>query len=37
VIPALMGNDPDGLIDRGSICKDGQLMPRFNYLSDYAK
>jgi hypothetical protein len=36
VIPALMGKDPDGLIDRGSICKDGKLMPRFEYLSDYA-
>ncbi len=35
VIPALLGNDPDGLIDRGSICKDGALMPRFSYLSDY--
>lgn len=36
VIPALLGNDPDGLIDRGSICKNGTLMPRFEYLSDYA-
>lgn len=35
VIPALLGNDPDGLIDRGSICKDGKLMPRFQYLSDF--
>ncbi len=36
VIPALLGNDPDGLIERGSICKNGALLPRFNYLSDYA-
>jgi saccharopine dehydrogenase (NAD+, L-lysine forming) len=36
VIPALLGNDPDGLIDRGSITKDGMLMPRFSYLADYA-
>jgi hypothetical protein len=36
VIPALLGDDPDGLIDRGSICKDGKLMERFSYLSDYA-
>lgn len=36
VIPALQGNDPDGLIERGSICKDGKLMPRFEYLSDFA-
>ncbi len=36
VIPALLGNDPDGLIERGSICKNGDLLPRFNYLRDYA-
>lgn len=36
VIPALLGNDPDGLIERGSICKNGALLPRFQYLSDYA-
>jgi hypothetical protein len=35
VIPALMGNDPDGLIERASICKDGKLMPRFSYMADY--
>ncbi|HTF05633.1 MAG TPA: NAD(P)-dependent oxidoreductase [Bacteroidia bacterium] len=35
VIPALMGNDPDGLIERASICKDGKLMPRFGYMEDY--
>lgn len=36
VIPALLGNDPDGLIERGSICKNGALLPRFNYLEEYA-
>ncbi|CAN5410883.1 NAD(P)-dependent oxidoreductase [soil metagenome] len=36
VIPALLGNDEDGLIERGSICKDGKLMERFEYLHDYA-
>jgi alanine dehydrogenase len=36
VIPALLGDDPDGLIERGSICKDGKLTERFEYLSDYA-
>jgi saccharopine dehydrogenase (NAD+, L-lysine forming) len=36
VIPALLGKDEDGLIERASICKDGKLMPRFEYLSDYA-
>ncbi len=35
VIPALMGKDQDGLIDRASICKDGKLMPRFSYMHDY--
>ncbi|HLG02505.1 MAG TPA: NAD(P)-dependent oxidoreductase [Bacteroidia bacterium] len=36
VIPAVTGNDVDGLIERGSICKDGRLMARFDYLADYA-
>ncbi len=36
VIPALLGDDPDGLIDRGSICKDGKLTERFQYLHEYA-
>ncbi|MEO5643813.1 MAG: NAD(P)-dependent oxidoreductase, partial [Bacteroidia bacterium] len=36
VIPALLGDDPDGLIERGSICKNGKLMERFEYLSDFA-
>src|SRR6185503_17847845 len=36
VLPAVVGTDKDGLIDRGSIVKDGKLMPRFEYLSDYA-
>jgi saccharopine dehydrogenase (NAD+, L-lysine forming) len=36
VVAALLGNDPGGLIDRGSICKEGKLMPRFDYLADFA-
>ncbi|TND01586.1 MAG: alanine dehydrogenase [Bacteroidetes bacterium] len=36
VIPALNGDDPEGFIDRASICKNGTLMPRFEYLADYA-
>ncbi|HEU4717960.1 MAG TPA: NAD(P)-dependent oxidoreductase [Bacteroidia bacterium] len=36
VVPALLGNDPDGLIERGSICSDGKLTERFGYLADYA-
>jgi saccharopine dehydrogenase (NAD+, L-lysine-forming) len=35
VIPALIGPDPDDLIDRGSICKDGELKTRFWYMEDY--
>lgn len=35
VIPSLVGTDT-GLIERASITKDGALMPRFSYLSDYA-
>ena len=37
VVPALIGKtESDGLIDRASIVKAGALMPRFDYLSDYA-
>lgn len=36
VIPALLGNDPDGLIERASICKEGKLTQRFEFLSDFA-
>ena len=36
VLPALLINDEEGLIERGSITKNGDLMPRFHYLSDYA-
>ncbi|MGQ0827166.1 MAG: NAD(P)-dependent oxidoreductase [Bacteroidota bacterium] len=35
VLPALLVEDKDGLIERGSITEDGRLMPRFDYLSDY--
>jgi hypothetical protein len=34
VIPSLIGEDT-GLIERATIAKDGKLMPRFAYLSDY--
>jgi saccharopine dehydrogenase (NAD+, L-lysine-forming) len=36
VLPALLIKDTNGLIDRASITKNGKLMPRFEYLSDYA-
>ena len=36
VLPSIIGEDADGIIERGSICKDGKLMKDFEYLSDYA-
>ncbi|OQA09416.1 MAG: hypothetical protein BWY67_01322 [Bacteroidetes bacterium ADurb.Bin397] len=36
VIPDLLNGDKSGLIHRATICKNGQLTSRFNYLSDYA-
>ncbi|MDQ3047157.1 MAG: NAD(P)-dependent oxidoreductase [Bacteroidota bacterium] len=35
VLPSLLTKDEDGLIERGSITRDGKLMPRFEYLQDY--
>lgn len=35
VIPALMGNDEDNIIERASITKDGDLTEGFEYLRDY--
>lgn len=37
VVPSLLGEDTDGLIERATICKDGKLTKGFEYLSDYAK
>ncbi|MBL0139251.1 MAG: alanine dehydrogenase [Bacteroidetes bacterium] len=37
VLPSLFGEDTDGVIERASITKDGNLMPRFEYLRDYAE
>jgi hypothetical protein len=38
VIPALLGNDPTGMIDRASETDfNGQLMPRFAYLHDWVQ
>ncbi|MBK7852883.1 MAG: alanine dehydrogenase [Bacteroidetes bacterium] len=37
VLPSLFGEDTDGVIERASITKDGNLMPRFDYLRDYAE
>ncbi len=35
-LPYLLGNDVDKIIERATICKDGKLMPQFEYLADYA-
>ncbi len=37
VLPALFGEDKDGLIDRASILKNGKLSDRFAYLSDFVE
>ncbi|HEY4800545.1 MAG TPA: NAD(P)-dependent oxidoreductase [Bacteroidia bacterium] len=36
VLPSLLIQDEYGMIERASICKNGKLMPRFEYLDDYA-
>ena len=36
VLPFLFLEDPDRIIERASICKDGQLNMSFKYLEDYA-
>ena len=35
VMPHLLGDDADKMIERATICKAGKLMPAFEYLSDY--
>jgi len=36
VLPCLINEDPDNVINRASICIDGKLNTPFEYLSDYA-
>ncbi|MCC6385259.1 MAG: alanine dehydrogenase [Bacteroidia bacterium] len=36
VMPSLMNNDKDGIIDRATIASVGQLTSHFEYLKDYA-
>jgi len=36
VLPNIILEDTDKVIERASICKDGKLTPGFEYLSDYA-
>jgi len=35
VMPSVFGEDKEGIIERGTICKGGKLTPHFAYLSDY--
>ncbi|RTQ45874.1 alanine dehydrogenase [Hymenobacter gummosus] len=35
VFPHLFGPDPDGIIERATIARAGQLTPRYEYLRDY--
>lgn len=35
VLASLVKDDPDGLIERATITKDGSLMPRYEYLQDF--
>ncbi len=37
VMPSLLSNDSEGIVDRASITFNGKLTERFNYLSDYAE
>ncbi len=36
VLPNILGEDQDQVIERASICKNGKLGSTFSYLSDYA-
>ena len=35
VFPHLLGGDPEGVIARATIAKEGKLMERYQYLADY--
>jgi saccharopine dehydrogenase (NAD+, L-lysine forming) len=35
VLPALLGEDPGGVISRATIAREGKLTERFSYLQDY--
>ncbi|MCB9168710.1 MAG: alanine dehydrogenase [Flavobacteriales bacterium] len=36
VLPALLGDDPSGMIDRATIARDGALTGPYTYLAEYA-
>ena len=35
VFPCLIGDDPEQIIDRATICKNGDLNTHYAYLRDY--
>lgn len=35
ILPALLGDDPTAIIDRGTIAREGKLNAHFTYLQDY--
>ena len=35
ILPAFIEKDKDGVIDRGTICANGDLKPKFKYLKNY--
>ena len=37
VLPSLFGNDESGIVERGTILKNGKLTDRFMYMKDYAE
>jgi alanine dehydrogenase len=37
VLPSLFGEDTTGIIERGTLLKEGKLTERFSYLRDYAE
>ena len=37
IFPYLLGPDRDKIIERATICKNGQLTPDFSYLKEYAE
>lgn len=37
ILPVLIGEDPEGIIERAMLTKDGKLTPHFGYLQDYAE
>lgn len=36
VLPCIFNEDKENVIERASICKEGRLLPAFEYLNDYA-